>query len=81
MIKELMSGLLGKEEQLVSVLNDFHASSVLLLKRDCWRVASRLDLWSCETEFEVRCSWEFRLIASCSRAGLLSAKIEGWRNE
>lgn len=78
-IKEFVRGLLGKEEQLVRVLNDFHASSVLLAERDSWRVASRLDFWAWETEFAV----VFGVIGSCGGVVVvrLSAKIEGWRNE
>lgn len=46
MMRELVRDLLGKAELPVRVLKDFHASSVLWVIRDLWRVVSRVVMWS-----------------------------------
>lgn len=46
MIRELVTALLGKAEFPVRVLKDFHASSVSLVRREWWRVVSRVVMWS-----------------------------------
>ena len=70
-----MRGLLGNEELLVRALNDFHASSVLVLLRDVWREVSRV-VW---------CS-RVTVCGVCGLGGgveiggsLFKAKIDGWR--
>ncbi len=41
-MREFVRDLLGKAELVVRVLNDFQASSVLLVRRDWCRVASKV---------------------------------------
>lgn len=74
---ELVRGLLGNEEQLVRVLNDFHASSVLLALRDARRVASRVDRRSRVRVCGVGSCWGLE----GSGGSLFRAKIDGWRKE
>lgn len=83
-----MSGLLGKDELVVRVLKDFHASSVLLLDKDVWRVVSREDFCSWDRDFGVVIGsllWGgccCCCCCSCDWDGVLcKAKIEGWRKE
>lgn len=62
---------------MVRALKDFHASSVLLVRRDLWRVVWRLETW--EGERQVGGFGDF------SQMGwglfLVKAKTEGWRKE
>lgn len=57
-------------------LKDFHASSVLWVNRDLWRVVSRVVTWSGD---RVLGGGVGR--SECLDGGVLRAKIEGWRKE
>lgn len=45
-MRELRRGLSGREEAAARERKDFHASSVLRVVREWWRVDSREDFWS-----------------------------------
>lgn len=72
-----MRALLGKEELLVRALKDFHASSVLFLLREVWRVVSKVD-W-CSRVRVLGCFGGF--VEGCGGGSFFKAKIEGWRKE
>lgn len=76
LMRELVRDLLGKAEFPVRVLKDFHASSVLVVRSDWWRVVSMAAMWSAVKA----CGgglWE----AGDGGGVLLRAKMEGWRKE
>jgi len=71
--RELVRGLGGKAWWVVRALKDFHASSVLLLMRDLWRVVWRVESW--EVERQVGAFGEASEMGCC--LFLVRAKIEG----
>jgi len=75
--RELVRGLGGKAWWVVRALKDFHASSVLLLRRDLWRVLSRVESW--EAERQVGTFGEDSEMGCC--LFLLRPNTEGWRKE
>ena len=76
-MRELVRDLLGKAEFPVRVLKDFHASSVLAVMIDWWRVVSRVAIWSAVKA----CVGGFWEGGEGGGGVLLRAKTEGWRKE
>jgi hypothetical protein len=76
-MRELVRDLLGKAELPVRVLKDFHASSVLVVRIDWWRVVSRVAMWSGVKA----CGDGFWGAGDGGGGVLFRAKMEGWRKE
>lgn len=75
-----MRDLLGSAEVLVRILKDFHASSVLLERRDVWSVDSSVAWWSGVMVLGVW-SWGFGGCRDDGCSTLFRAKIDGCRKE